>query len=519
MSHDPIAETSPDAGVASENQERRPVRRALDRLDRTTSVFIVLSLLFGGFFALAVPIGWGPDETAHFDRAYQVASGGFAPERLPDSDGLPQYGGRVPRSAVDLVRYAGPPRQYRGAWQPLVQQDPAFAAAASRPLDSPLVVTAFPNTAAYSPVAYLPAAAAVEIGRALDLSVGHTWTLMRLVQVLLYTVVAGVGVFALRRNPFRWVVLAVALLPTAVYQSGVVSADAVTNAVVLTYLALLTRVLMLTPRDDRPVARRWVLGIVLACALVLPLLKPTYAILLLLLLALPFTRRDEDGRRRVRRNLVVPVASVVVVAAVALLWWSRLSAGTADAMGWLRQPSQRHLVQPGNQLAFVLSHPVDAVGIGLRTLLTLDWSYVSSFFGQLGYAPGGNLSAPALGAVCTLVVVGLGLAYGTRRRIARWRTAGMTLVWLASVAAVFGTLYLAFSPLRLPIVTGVQGRYFVPLTVLLCAVLLQLLPRMRRVTPTALRRSEIAVFALCAAALVLAAVKYVTVMYVPGYHA
>ncbi|MBT1003041.1 DUF2142 domain-containing protein [Paenarthrobacter sp. DKR-5] len=526
MSRDSVTASEADQAPASDGPQGRPRRsvrpagpRRVGRPDATTSVFVVLSLLFGTFFALAAPLGWGPDEQAHFNRAYQVASGGVAPQRLPDADGLPQYGGSVPRSAIDLSKFAGPPGKLPTIWQQLASPSPAFAAAAGEPVNAPLVVTSFPNTAAYSPVAYLPAAAGVKVAQALDLSIGQAWKLMRLAQVLAYTLVAAVGLFALRRNRFRWAALAVALLPTAVYQSGVISADALTNAIAFTFLAILAKALMLTPRAGGLSLRRWEFGVLLAGAVALPLLKPTYAILLLLLLALPFKRAAGEGQGRVRWSTVVPVAVSVAAAAVALAWWMRLSAGTADAMGWLRGPSERHLVQPANQLAFVLGHPVDAAGIGLRTLISSDWSYLSSFFGQMGYALGGNLVTPVAGAVCTAAALTLGLVYGGRVPIGRWRTAGLAAVWLLSAAAVFGTLYLAFSPIKLPVVTGVQGRYFVPLAMLAAAVLLQLLPGVHTASERAMRRAETAVFALCAAALVIAAVRYWVMMYVPGYHA
>lgn len=505
-------------------QGRLPRWARVRGLDATTSIFVIFSVVFGTFFAFAVPLGWGPDEHAQFNRAFQVASGGIAPQRLPDADGLPQYGGLVPRTAIELDKFSGPPNKVPNIWQQLAPANPAFAAAAGKPVNAPLAVAAFPNTAAYSPLAYVPAVAGLKAAQWLDLSIGQAWKFMRLAQVLAYSLVVAAGLFALRRSRFRWAALAVALLPTAVYQSGVISADPLTTAIAFTFLALLAKSLILTPRTDGLSLARWEFAALLAGAMALPLLKPTYAILSLLLLLLPLRKALQGRRGAWSWRVAGPVAAALAVAGAGLLWWLRLSAGTTEAMGWLRGPSERHLVQPGNQLSFILGHPLDVAGIGLRTLISYDWQYVISFFGQMGYAYGGNLTAPAFAAACSAAAMVLGLVYSERVLMGWQRRVFAILVLLVSVAAVFGTLYLAFSPVRFPFVTGVQGRYFVPLALLGAVVVLQLVPArtagLRAVGQRAVgqRRVELTVFVLCALALLAAAARYWMTMYVPGYH-
>jgi uncharacterized membrane protein len=187
-------------------------------------------------------------------------------------------------------------------------------------------------------------------------------------------------------------------------------------------------------------------------------------------------------------------------------------------MGWMRGPTERHLVQPTNQLTFVLGHPLDTLGIAARTLALNDWSYLISFFGQMGYALGANLVTSVIGAACTVAALVIGLVYAAPGHAGRVRTLWLALVWLLSFAAIFGTLYLAFTPLKASFVTGVQGRYFVPLGLLGIAIVMRFLPARPDTGQRLLRRAELAVFVLCTAALVLAASKYTLLMYVPGYH-
>ena len=83
-------------------------------------LFTGLSLLFGAVFAAVVPAAWGPDESSHFKRAYQVSQGGLAPERLPDDGPYPVYGGSVPVAAAQLMTgHGGPPRTKERGSDPL----------------------------------------------------------------------------------------------------------------------------------------------------------------------------------------------------------------------------------------------------------------------------------------------------------------------------------------------------------------------------------------------------------------
>ncbi len=507
------------------------------------AVFVGLSLLFGTYFALVVPLGWGPDETSQFSRAFQVANGGFAPERLPDSQGLPVYGGSVPQSAVDVLRFAGPPSSLAHPWDQLFNPGPGYATAIAEPLDGPRATIMFPNTSAYSPAPYLPAAAGVLLGQFFHLTVGQTWILMRLAQVVCYTGVAAVGLFAIRTSRFRWIALALALLPTAIYQSGVVSADAVTNAVAFTFLALIAKAVVLKSVALKSVVlksvalksvvlksgvlksgeaatklRGWDGWVLYLCAVLLPLMKPTYVLLSLLLLVVPLAQLPPCRTLlRARWRRVAVMLTTLGVTLAAFIWWTVLSAGTTAAMGWMRSGKEMYMVRPGDQIGFVLEHPLTFLGIALRTFAQNDWTYVTSFFGQMGYALGRNLDTSAFGALCTAAVLILGLLYGERGRAGRARTTGMILVWMASFAAIFGTLYLTFAPVGSYIINGVQGRYFVPLALLLAAVVVQVVPARLPSSAAVLRRIDHTVFLLCAAALSIAAAKYAVLMFTTGH--
>lgn len=492
--------------------------RAAARPRTVVALFAGLSVLFGILFAVLVPAAWGPDEGAHFGRAWQVSQGGLTPERLPDDGPYPVYGGSVPAAAQELItRHGGPPGATEHPSDPLFVPGEDREQVLAAPLTGGTVTLWFPNTAAYSPVPYLPAALGARIAVAAGLDVGGAWALMRILQVLCYTAVVAAGLWALRRTRFLWAGFCVGLLPTALYQSAVISADSVTNAVVLAFTALVLRAAVLD-RSAEPVSRAE-LGAMLVCAVVLPLMKPTYVILSLLLLAVPLRGyplpRRPDGR---------PAAAALVLAGTLALtlagfaWWMALASGTTEAMGLLRGPDERHTVRPDDQMAFVLGEPVAFLGVAARTILTLDWAYAASFVSQMGYGRGTNVNGPFVGAVCWLVAVGAAFFHGPRGAASRRATAWLAVVLLVNVAAIFGTLYLSFAPVQSGIVNGVQGRYFVPLALLLAGTLACLVRARFPASPAVLRRMDAMVMVLVVVSAVLAVAGYVTQVHVPGHY-
>lgn len=486
-------------------------------------IFASLSLLFGCVFAFAVPVGWGPDEVSQFDRAFQVSQGQIAPVRLPSTT-RPRYGGQVPLSSRHVAAFQGPssiPEPH--PWDRLFTSSPGYRSALNEPLNSPLVTASFANTSAYSPAPYVPAATGLSIASALDLSIGTAWHLARLFQVLAYTAVTALGLIALRRSRFRWMALPLALLPTAIYQSAVISADALTNAVAFTFLALLAKAVVLhreTPDNpEESGLSGWETYVLLISTVLLPLMKPTYVILSLLVFLVPASRLL-IGRHLAPRALGTKVALTVtaVLTGLAFAWWMALSSGTASAMGSLQGVEAQTLtINPSSQAHFIFTHPLAVVEIVVRTFVDFSWTYVSSFFGQMGYALGQNLATSAFGALCTLIALVIGLFYGPRGSANRSRTAILVAVWIVSVMAIFATIYLTFEPVGTFHISGVQGRYFVPLALLASAVAIQIVPM--RFTDSARTAVHVqrSIYGLSIAALVLALIQYVTVMYAGGY--
>jgi hypothetical protein len=196
----------------------RPAARSLRAPTSLASgpirTFVISSLLFGSLIIAAAPPLRGPDETAHFLRAYGVAAGDVVPS-IHDVHGrkgifLPPrlYAGfnyfegvRIEEKNAGWAGYGPVFRAYFG-------RVPAAIEVGAQPTFVP-----YAGSEGYSPVAYLPQVAAAITARALDLEFLTTFYLMRFARLAVTTIVVA---FAISLVPqLAWALVAIAICDRA----------------------------------------------------------------------------------------------------------------------------------------------------------------------------------------------------------------------------------------------------------------------------------------------------------------
>ncbi|NKY85613.1 DUF2142 domain-containing protein [Nocardia veterana] len=461
------------------------------------AAFVVVAGIFGIVFAVITPPFWGHDEITQFGRAYQVAHGGFTPERITDDRGV-SYGGSIPLSIDGLMGYAFTDyNRHPGEPEPLAADQDAYDRLGSAPVTTSATKQMwFTNTAAYSPLPYVPAAVGIRIAQAIGLDVGDTVLLTRLAGLLAYLVIVAFALRALRGFRIQWLAFTVAVLPIALFQAGTVTADTVTNALAILVSCLLVKGVFLDSELSKPE-----MVAALATALALPLSKPTYVVLAMLVVLIPARRYGFGNALR-----WLPWAFAALGAALFAVWM-KIAAPTGDGMGLMRKPAEWHSVRPGDQLHEILSDPVHFVNTFGDSIWYRDEKWFTQFFGELGFA---YIDVPALSMLACLLALAVSAGIADRLTGNRLRTWIVALTVLASVAMIYVTLYMSFTPVGYWMIDGVQGRYFVPLAIAGLAVVLRWMPLRlsdsRGVTPV--RGPAITVVIATVVALAAAAIKY-----------
>jgi uncharacterized membrane protein len=437
-------------------QERRIGTFALPRVDIAAisplRVLLIGSLLFGLMMIAATPPLRGPDETAHFLRAYGIAQGDFIPATR-DKQG---------RKGIFL-----PPRLHAGfdyferAWGqskaggygPVFRSyfnNPPASDAAGAPVFVP-----YAGSEGYSPIAYLPQSAAVLVARALDLDFLATQYLMRLAGLIAITGMLAVAVALV--PSIAWPLVVVAMLPGALYGRSVISADGTALAAAMMVTALWLRG---TLNPELRQAGRHSLWLALG-ALTKP---PNLAFVLLEFIPL-------------RQRWRMLALTIVPALCVAVLWtW----ASGSDTAAWRMVEITGHqpaAYDPGHRLAYLLGDPLHFPLAVIRAVSEKDlgelWRQVIGVLGLFDTV----LHAWVYPALTIMLfasfVTWLPAAPAMRAQVAL--TAAATIVGYA--IAVCFICYLVFTPLDADSVWGVQGRYFVPVLPLVAIVVAALVNR------------------------------------------
>jgi len=397
--------------------------------------FLILGLSTSLVLVWSVPPFQAPDELTHMARADIIASG---PSGLGETvqDGRRVLVGQAHVALQDASRpfqrlQAQPAEKVRWA-------DIAYATSVG--LDARRTAI-FPGQA-LNPLLYAPISAAVAWGRHFGWDVLDTLYLARTLNAV---VSLAIGFLALRLAAgARLPLFAFLMLPMSLDLMGSAVQDGPVIAVTALAVALLSRGM----GEGRPLSGREVAAAAI-CLILVGMAKPPHVAFAVLLWLAP--------AERPRRKRLWALAAL----AIPLAWNAWVS-----ATGWLPTSRPGAVMSTAGQAAFLLRHPESVWDVAQHTFAAAGKFYVQQFVGVLGW-----LDTPLTWTFYAAAYVMLALALLTPAAVgargwAALRLAVAPLVVLVS-GAVFGSLYLGWSPVGGPMVDGVQGRYFLPIALLL----------------------------------------------------
>ena len=416
-------------------------------------IFLALASI-GGLLAIALnPPLRGPDEPAHFLRALGIAQGEFVPRTLDVRGRRGIYLSPELSHGFNLfnaIREAKPTSSiYADAFARY------FAHADSEPEGGPPIFVPYEGSESYSPVPYLAYVPAALVSKSLGLKFVATLYVMRLAGLF---ATALLGAYAIGVAPhLKWIFFCTAMLPTAIYQRAVISADGAALSLALVVTALCIRGI----HQSGGVWRRS--GWMTACALTK---LPQIALAVLE----PMTERGKNGSTWARAALVMLPGFVLFLA------WILLSA--ADVGAWRVSESSglpAHEFDPIWKLTYLLHHPLAFAAMSIRSLdYTPElWRQLIGVFGWLD-VPMRAWAYPVISLLLAPCFVGaLGLAGAARARVAVLALAAA----LAYCCAVFIIFFVTLTPTTADRIHGLQGRYFLVVLPLLAIALSAMLNR------------------------------------------
>lgn len=425
------------------------------------AVFLLLIVPLVAFCAWRVPTGEVPDEPTHVMRAASLLHGEIIGHRVAtlNVETGARDAGVTGNTGLALAAIAG-----NGDRAPL----PAGASRAARlawlrsiPWQPQTGFVSSANTAAYSPVAYVPAAMGLGIAILTGARPHAAIIAARFANTLVYALIGALALWLAGRG--RLLLLVALSLPMTVWLAGSCSQDGLVIACAVLAAALL-------PREGR--AAFWCGCAALA---VLALQKPPFLPLALLPLAVPGRFDRSAWLRRMGGACVIALPAMLWSVAIAALVSVPLLPGPPYHPGplWPGDPTRlfRSAVASA-QISVLLHHPLRVallpITTGGRDLSALRLQ----FMGVLGHL---SIRLPhllyTLWTTAILSAVAR-LATEAPTRPLGWFTpvAGLVAI-LGSAELIFLSLYVTWTPVGMARIDGMQGRYFIPLLPMLLFVL------------------------------------------------
>lgn len=427
---------------------RRFIHKLIEGLS-PVKFFVITAGIFGLLFALTTPPFQGSDESAHFLRAFQISEGNFVVDTSP---GL--IGGILPTSIYETFVIT--------TTNPVVSFHPNVKYSERKTLDA-LRVRLDDNketqydmsgTALYSPAAYIPAAAAISIGRLFVFPPVALLYLARIAGLFAWIVLFST---AIRFIPYKkWAYAFLGLVPMALFQASVLNTDAVT----LGGIALLIAYILHLREQDKLIKRNQIASLLLIASLVI-LSKQAMFVFIPLLLLLP-SRLFSNVKAHVSVKAIIIVTPLFLFGIWSYLVRSiNLNSVYGSANGQ----------DPSRQLPFIVHNPFTYLHALYSTIINPSGDDVArSLIGVFGWFDTALPWLVVIIAYCliSLLIVGWGEPFKAPKR---WLSGKekllIIIVGLLYWGAVNTSLYLYYSPVQFHFVYGLQGRYYLPLLLLL----------------------------------------------------
>lgn len=409
---------------------------------RGAEVCALLSVLaLGGLMVVTAPyahMGW--DEHVHYQRIDALVDA-RGPGREQFDAFASSYSPLWSRSFVE--------QREINAWHSQLSR------ADEKPTDPPLALPIGSGPTAqwfsgYAQLAYLPNAIGVQLARTMDAPIHIGFQMGRLTGLLCYALLVSLAVWITPLG--KWVLALMASLPLSVFVASTHTYDAWMIGWILLGTACLVRV---TLSGEREYFASWLMLVAFFLG-VAP--KPIYFPLLLVPLFLVLRRTGGLSFRRwfSAVGVLLTAWSIASFALPILLD----GAGNGDPRGGSG-------VNPGGQMAHILSHPLDFATTlipAIASYLSLDrFPLLVNAYGVFGTGIGSGVIALIL-ALLTYTEPRLSLPWQDRLPILG--------AVVASLILIMAALYIAFNPVGATAIDGLQTRYLlvlVPLVIIALA--------------------------------------------------
>ena len=391
-------------------------------------IFLVLIIPIGLLYMTIIPIGRVPDEAAHFYRAYEISNGHLI--SLKDKEG---YGG-------DYL-----PANIRGIVKGENNYKEEIKKINTKPIKKKEFIT-FTNTALYSFITYIPQSIGISIGKLFNLSFFWIAYLGRLTNFLVWLIFMY---YSIKLIPFKKLaILITAFMPMMLQETASLSADAITNGATFFFVSY---ILFLKYNRTKKITSKN--KIILAITtIIMSVSKIVYLPLCLLVFLIP----KEKFKSAKQKYLQIGLLAFIVIA-INLFFFSLSISYNAHV-----KTTEIINIDTALQIKHILSNPLGYIVVMFRTIYEYSQMYVSGFIGEslCWYDVAiSNFFTKIISSILIIVLVLDTSKINYKDKILNF------IATFFVILLIFTSEYLTWTEVGSKTISGIQGRYFIPLII------------------------------------------------------
>ena len=397
-------------------------------------LYLYIAIPISLLYLLCIPINETPDELAHIYRSYDVSYGNIISKK--DSNNL--GGGYLGTTVGDVGEELGSifDIKYKNVLNAIKIKN-----------STKKTWYEFSTSCVYSFVGYIPQAFGIIVGRILNLSptiqiyLARLFNLIVWLSIIYYCIKLSVN--------FKYIIIFISLMPMCIQTSISCSLDVLTISMSFLFCVLVENYIYKYSNKKEHFSKKDFYTILL-CSLIISLLKIVYFPIIFLTLLIPNSAFDS------KKEKFKTLAIIYVLSLLLNFAWLYISFGFIG----VTNPG----VDATEQVKFVLSHPFNYMYIMFNQI-------TSDFDTYLMTSVGSNLEWLNIAVnkmyiyiyIFTLIVISI-LNYNKKVKInSKYIVLVNLFIFIVIIGLIFTSLYVQWNPLMNNNISGVQGRYFIPL--------------------------------------------------------
>lgn len=399
-------------------------------------IFLNIAIPIGILYLIFMIPGHVPDETAHFIKAYDVSKGNLVTKIDENGESfitvpkiLAKYNHVEIKNYNDLIN--------------LINQETHYE-------DTENVIS---TAQGYNFIMYIFPALGFFIARILNIGIAYGIILGRLFNFIFFLVLAQK---AIKKIPFGKLVLSIyMLMPMCMQQATSITPDAFINAILFYYISYSIYIVF----KKEKLTKKEIIIYILLTALI-GVLKMVY-ILIAGVGFLIIKRKDLSTKQKI----LIIAGTILFGSIITLANYISSSGYTSTAEATLTYREEFN-VDSSEQISLIMSNPKHLIKAIINDWYAMGKHYIYMAIGsELGW-----LEIKTSETVITLYLILLIIAAVTEKNEEEFNWKEKTWLILITAGVIFLVeiaLYLDFTPIGAEFIGGIQGRYYIPVYILL----------------------------------------------------